>query len=150
MDRHRFRDRSRELRAFAERMTPLAKMPDRVTGTDLQLAADLATKAADHLDELLEARLPGCICRQIDNDNYSYLDYTESCRHHSQLYTIRESLKADYKKAEKTLKNEVRMKLVASALTGAAMLPRTADVDHYTEKAIEIADEVIRRITEIV
>ena len=152
MDRDRFRNRARELRAFADRMGPLAKMPDRVTAADLQLAADLAAKAADSLDELLKARPAGCNCRLIEDDNYSYLDYAESCLHHRQYYLLREQLKADYAKMERKLKNEVRMKLVAAALSGTATpmdhrdLP-IAGVEPVVERAIAIADEAIRRIT---
>ncbi len=152
MDRERFRSRARELRAFAERMTPLAKMPDRATGADLQLAADLATKAADSLDELLKAKPPGCNCRLIEDDNYSYLDYAESCLHHRQYFFLREKLKADYAKMEKALKNEVRMKLVAAALSGSAGLEPKDLLDHQdqlVQNAIMIADEVIRQLTEV-
>lgn len=151
MDRDRFRTRARELRAFAERMTPLAKMPDRATSADLQLAADLATKAADSLDELLKARPPGCNCRLIEDDNYSYLDYAESCLHHRQYHLLREKLKADYAKMEKALKNETRMKLVAAALSGSAGIEPKELLDHQgqlVQNAIAIADEVIRQITE--
>lgn len=158
MDRDRFRTRARELRAFAERMAPLAKMPDRVTGADLQLAAELANKAAASLDELLEARLPGCICRLIENDNYSYLDYAEACRHHGSLFAQERQLKEGYTKAEKALKNEARMKLVAAALTGAATRHDTSEapagwtsvtgpaVETVVERAITIADATIKRI----
>lgn len=152
MDRDRFRSRARELRAFADRMTPLAKMPDRATAADLQLAADLATKAADSLDELLKARPPGCNCRLIEDDNYSYLDYAESCIHHRQYHLLREKLKADYAQMEKKLKNETRMKLIAAVLSGTATpmdhrdLP-VAGIEPVVERAIAIADEVIRQIT---
>jgi hypothetical protein len=134
-------------------MVPLAKMTDRATGADLQLAADLATKAASDLDELVAATPPGCICRRVENENYSYLDYAEACLHHRQLYVLREQLKAGYVKMERALKNETRMKLVAAALSGAAGMP--SDVDDHSDntdlvkRAFTIADEAIRRITEI-
>lgn len=152
MDRDRFRNRADELRAFAERMTPLTKMPDRVTAADLQLAVDLANKAANHIDELVKATPPGCICRRIDNDNYSYLDYAEACIHHRQYYFLREELKRDYQKMETALKAEVRMKLIAAALGGTATpldardIPQ-AGVGTVVERAIELADETIRRIS---
>lgn len=159
MDRDRFRNRARELRAFAERMTPLAKMPDRATGADLQLAAELATKAAEHIEELVKAKPSGCICRHIENDNYSYLDYAKECIHHGQLYSLSEHLKADYAKMEKALKNEARMKLVAAALSGTAVSFNSRDtpagwtnitgpaVEIVVERAVAIADETLRRIT---
>lgn len=162
MDRDRFRNRARELRAFAERMTPLAKMPDRATGADLQLAADLTVKAADTLDELIKATPPGCECRHIKDDGYDYLDYAESCRHHRQYYLLREQLKADYAKMEKALKNEARMKLVAAALSGTAASFNSRDTpqaqgagwtsitghaaEKVVERAIAIADETLRQI----
>ena len=149
MDRDRFRDRVRELRAFADRMAPLSRMPDRVTGVDLQLAADLATKAANSIDELTKAKPTGCICRHIENDNYSYLDYAEACLHHSQLYALSVRLKADYAKMEKALKNEARLKLVTAALSGTAGLPSNdddLDENDFAKRAIAIADEAIRRI----
>ena len=151
-DRHRFSRRAAELRTFAERIEPLAKMPERARGVDIQSAADLARKAADDLDELVKATPPGCICRRIENDNYSYLDYAEECVHHRQYYFLREKLKADYAKMEKDLKNEVRIRFVAAALSGAVALDH--DVDDLDEndlakRAIAIADETIRQITEI-
>ena len=146
-DHHRFSRRAWELRAFADRMGPLAKMPDRVTSTDIQLAADLANKAASDLDELVRATPTGCTCRRIENDNYSYLDYAEGCLHHRQYYLLREQLKADYAKMEKVLKNKARMKLVAAALSGSAT--SAADLNHYVKQAVAIADETIRCITEI-
>ena len=155
-DRHRFNRRASELRAFADRMGPLAKMPDRATSADIQLAADLATKAANDLDELASATPAGCICRRIENDNYSYLDYVESCIHHRQYYLLREKLKEDYAKMEKALKDEARMKIVAAVLTGAALLPDLSDNREHTansglaKHAIEIADETIRQIMETV
>lgn len=145
MDRDRFRNRSRELRAFAERMAPLAKMPDRATGADLQLAADLAAKAADSIDELVKTRPAGCICRTIDRDDYSYLDYAEACLHHGGLFVRERDLKAGYAKMEKALKDEVRMKIVTAALSGAAFLAQQ-DSHKFSENAIAIADEVIRRL----
>lgn len=149
MDRDRFSGRVRELRAFAERMTALAKMSDRVTSADVQLAADLAGKAADSIDELVKARPSGCICRQIDNDNYSYLDYAEGCLHHRQYYLLRGQLKADFAKMEKALKNEARMKLVSAALAGTAGMAPHDQVGDFVARAIAIADEAIRTITAV-
>lgn len=145
MDSSRFRTRARELRAFAERLAPLAKRPDRVTAADVQQAADLATKAADSLDELLAATPPGCECRQIETDNYSYLDYAESCRHHRQYYILGKKLGADYDALKKTLKDETRLKLIAAALSGT---PTPMDVEPVVARAIKIADEAIRQLTE--
>jgi hypothetical protein len=154
-DQHRFGRRANELRAFAERIAPLAKMPDRATGADLQLAAELANKAASDLDELVAATPPGCICRLIEDDNYSYLDYAEACRYHGQLYTLREDLKARHEKMVKALKNETRMRIVLAALTGAALTNTSADkVEHDAKiagrvgNALDLADEVLKQITE--
>jgi len=148
---NRFRERVHALRTFAEKMTSLAKMPERTTASDLQLAADLSKKAADSLDELLNAELLGCVCRRIEHDNYSYLDYAESCLHHRQYYLLRQQLKADYAKMEKALKDEVRVKLVAAALTGTAMpsiMPLDVSVRSRSvvTTAIAIADEALRQI----
>ena len=150
-DRHRFSRRASELRAFADQIEPLAKMPDRATGADIQFAADLAKKAANDLDELVKATPSGCICRRIQDDNYSYLDYAEACIHHRQYYLLREQLKESYAKMERALKNEARITLVAAALTGvAAFQPENdhAGRDRHVERAITIADDTIRRITE--
>lgn len=146
IERDRFRSRAQELRIFADQMTTLAKVPDRTTGADLQRAADLTRKAADSLDELLKGSLPGCICRRIENDNYSYLDYAEACQHHSQLHTLRERLKADYEKAEKALKNETRLQIVGATLAGIATRIETPDVETCAKRAVEVADAVIRQI----
>ena len=147
MDRHRFSKRSRELNERAKRIEDLGKMPDRAVELDFRQAAEMMRGAATDLDDLVKADLPGCLCRRIENDNYSYLDYSLECRHHHQLHYLSEKLKADYTKMEKTLKNEARMKLVASALTGTAcMAPQ--DLPSFTNNAIAIADETIARLTE--
>jgi len=152
MDRDRFRARARELRAFADRMIPLAKMPDRATSADLQLAADLAAKAADAIDDLVTATPTGCICRRIQDDNCDFLDYAESCRHHGSLFARVRQLKEGYAKIEKALRDEARMKLVAAALAGSATMPVEDDVRWhdrlFIERALAIADETIRQIAE--
>jgi hypothetical protein len=144
-DRHRFSRRATELRAFADRIEPLAKMPDRATCADIQLAADLAKQAANDLDELVKATPPGCICRRIENDYYSYLDYAEECIHHRQYYFLREQLKADYAKMEQALKNETRLKLVIAALQ-AQTVHSNDPVERMAKLAIELADEVLRQL----
>ena len=126
-------------------MGPLAKMPDRATSADIQLAADLATKAAADLDELASATPAGCVCRRIENDNYSYLDYVESCIHHRQYYLLREKLKEDYAKMERVLKNEVRMKLVIAALQAQTVRSNEPDA-RMAKLAIKLADEVLRQL----
>ena len=150
MDRHRFGKRARELNDRAKIVEDLARMPDRATENDFRQASDLMRGAASDLDELVKATPPGCICRRIEHDNYSYLDYAEACVHHRQLYVLSEKLKADYAKMERALKDEARMKLVAAALAGTAGLePQTNHQrNHYAERALLIADDVIRRITE--
>jgi hypothetical protein len=151
VDRHRFSKRSRELIERAQIVEDLSRVPDRMTEKDFRLATDLMRGAASDLEELIKATPPGCICRRIENDNYSYLDYAEDCIHHRQYYCLREQLKADYAKMEKALKNEVRMKLVAAALSGTAV-PLKHDnptPDTVVLRALAIADETIRRITEI-
>lgn len=148
MDRDRFRSTARELRTFAEKMSSLAKMPDRVNADDVKLAAELTTKAAERIDELLHAELPGCICRRIDNDNY--LSYAESCVHHASLFALERDLKRGYAKMAMVLKEEVRLKLIAAALSGTAssysMSPPPGPP--VVERAIAIADATIRQLTE--
>jgi len=152
MDRGRYRNRARELQACAELVGKLTQMPDRASQKDFQQAAKLMEGAASDLEELVTAQPAGCSCRRIRDDNYDYLDYHEGCLHHRQLYLMREALKADYAKMEKALKSEVRMKLVAAALTGTATpmdhrdLP-IAGIEPVVARAIAIADEAIRTIT---
>jgi len=149
MDRHRFRTRSRELIDRAKKLEDLGKMPDRAVELDFRQAGELIRGAAADIQELVDAKLPGCVCRRIDHDDYSYLDYSLECRHHHQLHALSEKLKADYKKMEKTLKDEVRMKLVAAALSGTARdRDEAMTVDQIGINAIEIANDVIRRLTE--
>ena len=149
-DRHRFSRRASELRAFADRIEPLAKMPERATSADIQLAADLVKKAANDLDALVKATPPGCICRRVEDDNYSYLDYAEECIHHRHYYFLREKLKADYAKMEKNLKNEVRIRLVAAALSGTALV-RDGEIENperHAIRALAVADAAIAKLTE--
>jgi hypothetical protein len=66
------------------------------------------------------------------------------------LHQLRESLKAEYTKMEKGLKNEARMRLVAAVLSGAAGLPNDVDAlddEDLAKRAIAIADATIRQIT---
>lgn len=150
MDRERFRKSAHDLKGCADLIRDLTRMPDRATEKDFQQAADLMARAADDITELIKAQLPGCICRRIQDDGYDYLDYAGNCRHHRDLYLHRESLKADYAKIERALKNETRMKLVAAALSGTAGRPSDPDLDDddLVKRAIAIADEAIRRITQ--
>jgi len=144
-DRHRFNKRANELRDHTRLFEQLACVPERVTEKDLRQAADVMRGAAIDLDELIKATPTGCICHRIQDGTHDYLDYAEECLHHRQLYRLRESLKADYAKMEKALKNEPRMKFVAAALSGTAgHIP--ADSNRYVERALAIADEAIRRI----
>ena len=150
-DRHRFSKRVRELNDSARLIEDLARMPDRATEKDFRQAANLMRGAAIDLEELATASPTGCICHRIENDNYSYLDYAEACVHHRQLYVLREKLKENYEKMEQALKNEARMKLVAAALSGTAGLPSDdddLDDNDLVKRAISIADEAIRRLTE--
>ena len=151
VDRHRFSKRSRELHERAQIIEDLSRVPDRMTEKDFRLATDLMRGAANDLDELVKATPPGCICRHIENDNYSYLDYAEDCIHHRHYYFLSEKLKADYAKMEKALKDEARMKLVSAALAGTAGMATTEDQigrNAFVENALEIAEAAIRRITE--
>lgn len=147
MDRHRFSDRQRKLLAEVDKLISLKKMTDRVTVDDLNRWAELMQLAAGDLRELVEANLPGCICRRIENDNYSYLDYAESCRHHGSLFHMQAELKKRYELAEKKLKDEVRMSIVREALSGTVDMPTTLTVQGLVTRAIEIADEAIRQLT---
>lgn len=147
MDRHRLRQRIDALNENAKSADDLAKVPDRILPTDLSNAAALMRGAALDMRELMEAKLPGCVCRRIDHDDYSYLVYSIDCRHHHQLHVLMEKLKTDYAKMEKALKDEARMKLVATALTGTTSLAMQ-DLSVFSRNAIAIADETIARLTE--
>ena len=147
MDRHRFSSRVRELKERAKLVEDLGRIPDRAKEKDFRDLGELLKKTASDIEELVDAKLPGCICRRIDHDDYSYLVYATECRHHHQLHALTEKCKADYAKMEKTLKDEARMKLVTSALTGTAcMAPQ--DLPGFANNAIAIADETIARLTE--
>ena len=154
INRHRFNKRIDQLNEGAQLIEDLARMPDRATEKDFRQASDLMRGAASDLVELVKAPLMGCVCQRVENDNYSYLDYAESCVHHRQLYALREKLREDYAKMEKELKNEVRMKLVVAALSGTAVPLDSRDTPTagsalVVARALAIADEALRQITEI-
>jgi|HubBroStandDraft_6_1064221.scaffolds.fasta_scaffold865195_1 hypothetical protein len=150
MDRSQARSRARDLRLCGEEFRKLMDMPDRAKANDFRVAAEAMLKAADSIDALLDDNLPGCVCRHIENDNYSYLDYAESCRHHGGLYRQIAELKKSYEKTEKKLKDEARMSLVRAALTGAATATdgRLGPTPRIVGNAISIADEAIHQIVE--
>jgi hypothetical protein len=151
MDRDRYRKRVHELHSCAQLVNDLTRVPDRATEKDLRQASDLMTGAATDINDLIKTQPPGCICQRVENDNYNYLDYAEGCLHHRDLYRTREALKANYEKRERALKDEVRLRLVEMTLSGTAMSP---DMDDGTnraivvKRAIAIADEALRQITE--
>jgi hypothetical protein len=144
LDLDRFRARARDLRKLSSQLSQLATLPDRVTKKDFEDVSKLMVRGADDLEALLEARLPGCLCRLIENDNYSYLDYNAACRHHSQLHAQEQQCKKHYADLERALKNEARMKLVAAVLTGAALV-NEPDWERRVERAFDIADETLRQ-----
>ena len=87
--------------------------------------------AAADLGRLMNARLPGCICRRIEDEHYSRLVYEKTCTHHSSLFHQEKSLEEGYAKAEKVLKDEPRMRVIIAALTGAALTNLGTDqVEH--------------------
>ena len=145
-----FRQRQHELNEHVQLFAKLSQMPERLTEKDLQRAIYLMSRAAEDLGRLMDARLPGCVCRRIEDENYSRLVYEKTCTHHSSLFHQEKALEEGYAKAEKALKDEARMKLVAAALSGAAGLCETTndlDDEDLAKRAISIADETIRRIT---
>ncbi len=144
VDRDRFKKQAQTLRETAKQIAVLSQLPERLTTRDLQDLADMANNAADTIDEMLRAALPGCTCRRIQENGYDYLDYAEGCRHHEQYRSMREQLKASYAKSERALKDAARLPLVATALSGSALTNR--DPDDLVKNAIAIADEAVERI----
>jgi hypothetical protein len=147
MDRSQARSHARDLRSQAGEFRKLVGMPDRAKAEDFKAAAEAMLKGADSIDALVDANLPGCTCRHIESDNYSYLDYAESCRHHGGLYRQIAELKKSYEKTEKKLKDEARMSVVRATLSGTADMPATLTVQGFVARAIEIADETLRQLT---
>ena len=148
MDRDRFRTCSRDLRKLSEQQYRLAEMPDRATKNDFEAAAKQMLRAAEDLEDLLKAQLPGCICRRIVDDNYNYLDYAEACQHHGSLFRQVAAMKARYEKIEDDLKNEARMKILPAALAAAATAwPAAGSTDAaLAGAAFRLTDEVLRRL----
>lgn len=149
MDRDRYRRRVRELGESTKLIESLAKVPDRATEKDFRLIIDQLRAAATDIEALLEADLPGCACRRVDRDDSYYLDYVESCRHHGHLFSRLASNKKHYEDAAQKLKDEVRGRLVASALSGAAgtvLVTMDAEVDDVVAIALRIADHAIQAI----
>ena len=145
MGRHRIA-RINELNDRAKLVEDLGRVPDRAKEKDFRDLAELLRKTASDIEELVDAKLPGCICRRIDHGDYSYLVYATECRHHHQLHFLTEKLKADYAKMEKTLKDETRLRLVAAALSSTAGFA-VQDLPNIANNAIAIADATIVRLT---
>jgi len=148
MDRDRFRTCARDLVKMADQLIKLSTMPDRATRHDFETAATLVSRAAKNLEDLLEAQLPGCICRRIVDDNYNYIDYAEACQHHGSLFRQVAAMKARYEKIEDDLKNEARMKILPAALAAAATAwPAAGSTDAaLAGAAFRLTDEVLRRL----
>lgn len=107
MDHQRFRQRASDLRAYAQLLNGLSRMPTEESFDLLVAGFDLIVGAANDLDDL-----------------------------------------RTYAKITQALKNETRMKLVAAALSGTSGGQPIAQVGTVVERAIAIADEALRRITE--
>ncbi len=138
-------DHAKRYRKLADELQHLAELPDRLTKKDVEAAAKALRDAADDIDGLARAKPSGCICRHIEDDNYSYLHYDERCYHHGDLVRRTAAIKNDYEKAEKRLRDEVRMKLIVAALPGATALP-DLNKEEAARVAIDAADAVIRQL----
>jgi len=152
---HRLSSRARELRACADLIAGLARVPDRATPKDFAQVADLIRSAASDLEELVTAVTIGCVCRRVQGDTCDYLDYREGCLHHAGLHILSLQHKEVFARLERDLRNEVRLRMVAAALTGTAAASGSTLVSDalrsnhgIVERAIAIADEAIRQITE--
>lgn len=150
MDRAHYRKRVRDLNECAALIDQLTRMPDRATEKDFRQLADLLREAAKDVEALLNAELPGCTCRRVEHDDSSCLDYNESCRHHAHLVARLASNKKHYEDAEKKLKNEVHVRLVAAALSGTAgtvLVTADLEVEDVVDAALQIADRAIWVLT---
>ena len=139
------RDLPYKLDANAKELLQLSGMMERLTKADVAKAAKSLDEAARALEDLLKGELPGCTCRLIENDNYSYLDWKEDCRHHRGLFLFHKESKAKYEEAHKKLKNEVRLKLVSELIGGLARGDGQGN-DHVVRRAIQLADEAITQL----
>lgn len=139
------RDLPYKLDAHAKELYQLSGMIERLTKADVAKAAKSLEEAARALEDLMKGELPGCTCRLVENDNYSYLDWNENCRHHRGLWLFQSESKKKYDEALKKLKNELRVKLVAELIGGLARGDGQG-AKHLVARAIELADETIAQL----
>lgn len=83
-----------------------------MTAQDLLASSELLFKASRAIAELTRGELRGCTCRSIAHDDYFALDYDKECTHHGRFFLQIEKCKAEYTKALKALRNEIRVKLI--------------------------------------
>lgn len=134
------RDLPYKLDAHAKELYQLSGMIERLTKADVAKAAKSLEEAARALEDLMKGELPGCTCRTIDNDNYSYLDYNETCRHHRGLWLFQNESKKKYDEAHKKLKHELRIKLVTEIV---GRSPSGLSDEETVERALRLADKTI-------
>jgi hypothetical protein len=114
------RARVHEIMQIAERFQILASMPDHVTRADIEQAVSALRDSALKISFLIEATPVGCTCPRTEREDRStFIDrYDPECRHHGRLHALEERGNKLYEDTRQKLKNEVRIQLVAAALTG--------------------------------
>jgi hypothetical protein len=135
-----------ELKQHAAQLDKLAELPERATRNDIRNAAAALLDASNDIRKLLKYPLPGCPCRRITDENYDYLVYTDACQHHAHLKREEERIKAAYTKAEEKLKENLRTKFMAAALSEISSFSRSAT--ETARRAREIADATITALLE--
>lgn len=136
----------REFVRVANAIEKLRDMPERTTRAELDAWSAALVRAARYLDELTRTRLHGCTCRYHEDDDRSWVTPDPACPHHKHQIEEQAALAKHYAKQQKKLTDEVRLRLVAAAITGLAGRPSVSSVDGLAAEALQVADAVIAKI----
>ena len=142
-------DRKRLYEDRSKQLMKLCSMPERTTSEDLRRAATDLHQASKDIDELMNTQPRGCSCRRHEDDGRSWVTYDEQCQHHRHMLAEIKRIEAHYKAAEKKLEDQLRTRLLGSALFLAKTLVKPneeATPEVLADRAMEIADAAIARL----
>lgn len=147
------RDLPAKLTARARELESLVSMPHRVLSKDVEGASAALNEAADGMRQLMAGELPGCTCRRIDKDDYSYLNYDEKCRDHGNLWAQTTALKKRYEELHAKLTDELRIRIVSEVISSLAATQKCPSglalalwAEDLAEQASAVADAAIAEL----
>jgi hypothetical protein len=137
-------DRKRQYEDQSKQLMKLCSIPERTTGEDLRRAATALRQASRDLDELMHTQPKGCSCTRHEDDGRSWVTYDNECQHHRHMREETQRMSDHYVQLEAKLKDELRLRLLPSALIAASRTESAAEV--VADRAVAIVEAAIARL----